>query len=267
MNKPIPVSNGILDIKHYEKIGESLWEFLWLIDRMTKINSAGIGIVLGGKPIKWHEFGFGNRKSIYRHLKQLQSNGYIEIKRAPYGLIVTINKAKKIFGQQFLEEQKFNKTKRDVSKMSHPDGTKMDKRSAENVPSLDKNVPSNKDKTVDKTVDKNILLQKIAKDPSEEIKRYKRLPPEKQTVYYRIAYFYEDLLKTNIVSFPKQFKAIKMMLQAGYTEKQITFTIKYMAEDSFYEDKGFDLMTVANNIAHVKASVRKGVKQPAYVSI
>lgn len=33
-----------------------------------------------------------------------------------------------------------------------------------------------------------------------------------------------------------------------------------MAQNEFYQDKGFDLMTVANNIAQVKAQVRKEVK-------
>lgn len=99
----------------------------------------------------------------------------------------------------------------------------------------------------------------------KEIKVYSRKPPEKQTLLQQLVYVLEDELKTSIVNWPKQGKALQMMLRAGYTQKQMEFTIKEMANDKFYEDKGFDLMTVANNIASYKAKARKIVDQGATV--
>jgi hypothetical protein len=109
---------------------------------------------------------------------------------------------------------------------------------------------------------REVIVSDKPKLPTQEkvIKAYERKPLDKQTQLQRICYYLEDILKTNIVNWGKQAQAMKMMLQAGYSEKQICFAIKYMAGDQFYEDKGFDLMTVANNIAQIKAQVRKEVK-------
>jgi phage replication O-like protein O len=92
----------------------------------------------------------------------------------------------------------------------------------------------------------------------KEIKPYTRKPVEKQTSLQRICYFLEDELQTSIVNWGKQAKALSMMEKAGYTEEQIKKTILYMAkQDDFFQDKGFDLMTVANNIGLYKARARK----------
>lgn len=84
-------------------------------------------------------------------------------------------------------------------------------------------------------------------------KTNQRLPEEKQTIVHRLVYLLEDTLETKIVNWGKQGKAITMMAKAGYTEKEIGAVIRYMATDDFYQDKGFDLMTVANNIDKIKA--------------
>ena len=49
---PLPVWNGILD--HRERLGGAIWEFLWCLDKIT-VEKEGVGIVLGGKPIKVEE--------------------------------------------------------------------------------------------------------------------------------------------------------------------------------------------------------------------
>lgn len=90
-------------------------------------------------------------------------------------------------------------------------------------------------------------------------KIYKRLPEDKQQPIHRIGYFYEDLLHTNIVNWGKQAKAVDNMLRAGYTEKQICFTIRKMTEEEYYEDKSFDLMTVANQIGKYKAIMERRI--------
>src|SRR5258708_861407 len=51
-SRPVPIWNGIFE--HYERIGDGLWEFEKCIDWITEERD-GVGIVLGGKPIKVSE--------------------------------------------------------------------------------------------------------------------------------------------------------------------------------------------------------------------
>lgn len=108
-------------------------------------------------------------------------------------------------------------------------------------------------------LDTQVRLGKVSKDKSNIIadkpqSPYKRLEKEKQQPIHRIIYHLEDTLNTKIVNWGKQAKALKMMLSAGYTEDQIKKVITYMVtSDDFFSDKGFDLMTVANNISRYKA--------------
>lgn len=96
---------------------------------------------------------------------------------------------------------------------------------------------------------------------AHEVRPYIRKPLEKATQLQRVVYHLEDTLKTTIVNWGKQAKALSMMLKAGYTEEQIKKTITYMASrDEFFGDKGFDLTTVSNQISRYKAqSQRNGI--------
>jgi hypothetical protein len=106
--------------------------------------------------------------------------------------------------------------------------------------------------------DKNtIVLSDKQKVPAKKIITYERKPEEKQTPLHKVAYYLEDTLQTKTVNWGKAAKAYDMMLRAGYTEKQIMWVINQMSLDEFYQDKGFDLMTVANNIDKYKAKARK----------
>lgn len=114
---------------------------------------------------------------------------------------------------------------------------------------------------IDKVSIDKISIDIVAQNeqPQTGIKKYERKPIDKQTLVQRLGYFLEDTLNTNIVVWGKQAKAVDMMVKAGYTEEQIKKAIVYMAkQDEFFTDKGFDLMTVANNIARLKAKANKG---------
>lgn len=95
-----PVSSGLLDKNHYDKIGTALWEFLWLIDRVTdeKLETDGQrwGRVLGGKVISADEiaetFGSSDR-TVKRNLDKLEQNGYIRTKRYPRGKVIDVRKS------------------------------------------------------------------------------------------------------------------------------------------------------------------------------
>lgn len=113
----IPISNNLLDPKHRKQIGGSaLWEFEWLIDRMT---SEKTGKVLGGRPIKLKELkkslGIAEN-NISKHLNRLEKFNYINIVRAPYGLIITVNKPQKVFGQKLEPIKSLNQRKERINK-------------------------------------------------------------------------------------------------------------------------------------------------------
>lgn len=99
----IQITNHLLEPKHYLAMDSAVWLFMWLLDKMTSISENGVGAVLGGRPIKFEEVGktMGISERTYnRWVKRLQEAGYINIKKAPYGLIISVNKAQKAFGQK-----------------------------------------------------------------------------------------------------------------------------------------------------------------------
>jgi DNA-binding Lrp family transcriptional regulator len=84
-------------------MGTAVWEFMWCIDKITKIDDEQTGWVLGGKPVNLkdikEEIGITEPK-ISKNLKKLKDEGYLIIKRTPYGLIIRVNKAYKRFNQK-----------------------------------------------------------------------------------------------------------------------------------------------------------------------
>lgn len=99
----IQVTNNLLDKKHIENMGSSVWLFMWLLDRMTSVNEDGVGKVLGGKPITYEiiEESLGISKRTYaRWIETLRTTGYINTIRTPAGLSISVNKAKKNFGKR-----------------------------------------------------------------------------------------------------------------------------------------------------------------------
>lgn len=99
----IEITNNLLDPKHREAMKESVWLFMWLLDKMTSISEEGIGKVLGGKPIKYEEIkkDLGiSRITFIRWTEMLKKGGYIITIRTPYGLSFSVNKAKKKFGKK-----------------------------------------------------------------------------------------------------------------------------------------------------------------------
>ncbi len=99
----IEITNNLLDPKHVKRMGAAVWEYMWCLDKITSITEEGIGNVLGGKPIRLEELAeeLGKHEnSISKNLTKLEEGKYICLTRAPYGLIITVNKAKKIFGKR-----------------------------------------------------------------------------------------------------------------------------------------------------------------------
>ena len=77
-----PVYEGLLDPKHIQKIGGSLWLFLWCIHRTTTEDDEGVGWVLGRKALTYagiaEDLGQPVRK-IRRWKTTLERGGYITV--------------------------------------------------------------------------------------------------------------------------------------------------------------------------------------------
>lgn len=140
---PFPMYSGLLEPKHYKRIGAAIWLFLWCISSTTKeVERDGVvwGIVLGNKPLKLKELAdiFGvNEKTIRRWLDVLEESEYIRITRVAYGLIISVKNSKKFHDRP---DKNVHSDEREWTKMSNPERTDMS-----TLP--DKNVHSNKDIT------------------------------------------------------------------------------------------------------------------------
>jgi len=144
---PFPTYSGLLEPKHYKRIGSAIWLFLWCISSTTKeVERDGVvwGIVLGNKPLKLKELAetFGvNEKTVRRWLDVLEESEYIRVTRVAYGLIISVKNSKKF---QNKTDKNVQSDEREWTKMSNPERTDMSTLS-------DKNDHSNKDITVDIT--------------------------------------------------------------------------------------------------------------------
>lgn len=102
----IYVKNDLLEPKHVKSMGNAIWLYLWLLDKMTSVTEEGIGKILGGKPITYDEINedvpipVANYR---RYITKLRDNGYINTVRTPKGLVITINKAFKPFKKGYIK--------------------------------------------------------------------------------------------------------------------------------------------------------------------
>ncbi len=77
------------------------------------------------------------------------------------------------------------------------------------------------------------------------------------TLLRELVGYLEEKTGTKVVNWGKQAKAVKLITQAGYTPNQIKWVIDQLSGDDFYDDKGFDLMTVVNQIPRYKQIAQK----------
>ena len=99
----IEIKNNLLEPKHVDKMGTSVWLFMWLLDHVTSSTEQGEGIILGGKPIKFEEIkkDLGISPDTYtRWREKLLEYPYISATRTPYGMIFKVYKIHKRFGNR-----------------------------------------------------------------------------------------------------------------------------------------------------------------------
>ena len=152
-------------------MGNALWEYLWLISKVTKEENE-IGYVLGGRPLQIEEIAKELNKSwhtVQRNLKTLEKHKYIKITKVPYGILITINKSKK-FKKSYAKN---GTTERDMPNMEQPDMPNM----ATDMPLLDirpaKTAITNKDIKDIKDINKilsELLYEKILEHNPEHKK-------------------------------------------------------------------------------------------------
>jgi DNA-binding transcriptional ArsR family regulator len=119
----IGAKNGLLEQKHFDKLGTALWLYLWFLDKQPKDTDK----VLGGQPITYEmfalEFGKVSRRTYTYWLKAIVDGGYVTTLRTPRGSVVTINKPKKWSDAQKVAQQKSDA--QDVAQRKHSDAQKM----------------------------------------------------------------------------------------------------------------------------------------------
>ena len=92
---PFPVWNGLLE--HRKRIGPALWEFLWCLDRITQDRDE-VGIVNGGAPVKAERIARNlkvSTRTIKQNLHRLVTEGYLKLRRTPYGNVIQVMNSSK----------------------------------------------------------------------------------------------------------------------------------------------------------------------------
>jgi hypothetical protein len=145
-SRPLPVWNGILEPRHHRKIGSALWEFLWLIDRITAEETDGADIVgwcLGKTPILIERIARDlgeDERTARRNVESLDEFGYIVRKRTPRGYIIGVTNSRKFGIWKSIESDRTEmsghpevigqKRRSDRTEMSGSDRTEMSDASA-----------------------------------------------------------------------------------------------------------------------------------------
>ncbi|MCL5435938.1 MAG: hypothetical protein M1275_02560 [Patescibacteria group bacterium] len=102
----IEIKNNLLDPKHVDGMGQAVWLYIWLIDGMTSITEEGIGIVRGGRPIRFEEVreDLGMSPDTYtRWIDKLSEYPYIATTRTPRGIVFKVFKAYKKWKKRIRE--------------------------------------------------------------------------------------------------------------------------------------------------------------------
>ena len=121
---PFPVWNGLLE--HRKRIGPSVWEFLWCLDRITQ-DRGEVGIVNGGAPVKAERIARNlkvSTRTIKQNLRRLTTEGYLKLRRTPYGNVIQVMNSSKfgLWAPHKRSEQSIPSGHREVKTSSLPEG-------------------------------------------------------------------------------------------------------------------------------------------------
>ena len=230
-NYLIPISNGLLTAEHRKRMGVAVWEFAWLVDRTT-LERDGFGVVLGGKPITYGEIARDlglSVRTVQENCHTLKDEGYIDMKRTPYGIKFLVAKSKKFAALR--TEETFRSDGRRPAEFF---------RSNKKEPSgqTGRNLPLQKDNTVDITSD----LLSSSPSASDKKKSHSPKKPQSETGL-RLA----ELLKARILENNPGAKitsgqveewarvADLMLRRDGRTETEIRNLIEWSQQNDFWK--------------------------------
>lgn len=94
---PLTIWSGLIDPLHRKRMGSAIWEFLWLVDKVTK-EEYGRGYVFGGAPVAFERIGTDlgiSRTAVGDAMRKLHAEGYIEMTRRRDGHRIVVLKSKK----------------------------------------------------------------------------------------------------------------------------------------------------------------------------
>lgn len=177
----IPVKNGLLDPKHIRAMQvnsktSAIWCYLWFLDKVTRVVDDGaghkVGVVLGGKPITLLEIAEDlelDIKTVRKMYHRLKEFGYVTNARTPYGNVVTVTKAFKIFDKgRDLPDSVPELPQRGKSEL--PENGRSDDQKTVGLGS--ENGRSNKINQLDKPVDKPTTIVVRGKPEINELFKY-----------------------------------------------------------------------------------------------
>jgi hypothetical protein len=84
-------------------MGSAIWEYIWCLDRITREEN-GIGFVNGGAPVKAKQIARDFKKmgdktvdedTVRINLKKLKGEGYLRLRRTPYGQVIEVTNSLK----------------------------------------------------------------------------------------------------------------------------------------------------------------------------
>lgn len=248
-----PTHIGLLNQEHVEKIGPALWEFLWLIAKTTKeitVDGETIGIVLGGKPLKYAEIAESlgtSARSTERNIARLKNFEYINTKRTPYGNIFEVRNSKKFY--------KNRTAKNGVSEKGEP-------------PNMDREPPNFVERTA-----KNGVSNKIKKD-KENKKNITRQKYDEDNTYFKMAkYFYDKvevvaneagvshlIKKSNLQTWADDMR--KLIELDGVDKLLAKQVMDWVTQDSFWRTNILSAKKLREKFTELAIKMQ-AVKQPA----
>ena len=111
---------------------------------------------------------------------------------------------------------------------------------------------------------KKVLQKKDTRSDNRVKKAFKEKDSTfRDTSKSLFSYMFEKTgVKQILVS--KQMAAIKCTLNAGYSEEDVRWAIDQLLKDPYWQEKGFDFMTVAGQLPKLKMSKPKTLEEQGY---
>lgn len=243
----ISIKNDLIEPKHVKSMGEAVWLYMWLIDKMTSISENGIGKVLNNSPITYEmvrdDLGISLR-TYRRWIERLRQFGYINTTRSKLGLMIVVLKAKK----------KFNKS----SSSGDKNGTSTSSRSARSGTSKVPEVAHLKDKngtslykednyTVNNTYNRNSIGNSEIADVKSTIGK----------LYYEVI----DTLDLPVVNHNNVRSKIAEMARDKEPQKMINYLIfmrdEYPTLDYTYKPQVSEALEIYSKRARIRETYKR----------